>query len=63
MHFTTLQKLCLKHHVSVEELFRLTGIPPNKLRAILSGKKKIDEMRADHFERIFEEIDGKTEDR
>lgn len=63
MHFSILQKLCLKHMVSVEELFRITGIPPTDLRAMLSGKKKINEMRADQFQRIFDEIDGKTEDR
>ena len=49
--------------VSVEELFRITGIPPTDLRAMLSGKKKINELRAEQFQRIFDEIDGKTEDR
>ncbi len=63
MHFSILQQLCLKHRVSVEELHRMCGIPQNKLRAMLSGKKKIDEIRSDIFERIFEDIDGKTEDR
>jgi predicted transcriptional regulator len=58
MEFTDLQKLCLKHKVGVEELHRKTGVPPSKLRAMLSGKTKIDDFRRVQFMRIFEDIDG-----
>ena len=58
MEFTDLQKLCLKHRVGVEELHRKTGIPVSKLRAMLSGKGKIDDFRRAQFMRIFEEMNG-----
>ena len=58
MEFTDLQKLCLKHRVGVEELHRKTGIPVSKLRAMLSGKAKIDDMRESQFMDIFRNADG-----
>ena len=36
-----LQTLMLKHRLSVEELYRITGHKPNDIRGYLSGKKKI----------------------
>jgi hypothetical protein len=36
-----LQTLCLKHRLSVEDVFRNTGHKPNDIRGWLSGKKKI----------------------
>ena len=36
-----LQTLCLKHRLSVEDVFRSTGHKPNDIRGWLSGKRKI----------------------
>ena len=41
MKNTELQTLCLKHRLSVEDIFRNTGHKPNDIRGWLSGKRKI----------------------
>ncbi len=41
MKNTELQTLCLKHRLSVEDIFRMTGVKPNDIRGWLSGKRKI----------------------
>jgi len=52
---TELQTLCLKHRLSVESIFRNTGVKPNGVRGWLSGKKKIPDW-------ITEESLTKTND-
>ena len=41
MNNIELQTLCLKHRLSVEDLFKSTGVKPNDIRGWLSGKRKI----------------------
>ena len=36
-----LQTLCLKHRLSVQDIFTKTGVKPNDIRGWLSGKRKI----------------------
>ncbi len=44
-----LQTLCLKHRLSVEELFARTGQKPNEIRGYLRGSKKIPEYWTEEF--------------
>ena len=49
------KNLCLKHRLSVEDIFRNTGVKPNDIRGWLSGKRKIPDW-------ITEESLTKTND-
>lgn len=52
-----LQHLMLKHRVSINELFLKTGIPVNKIKGYLTGRRTITTDLVDRIKQIGEEND------
>ena len=52
---TELQQLMLKHRVSINELFLKTGIPVNKIKGYLAGRRTIPTYVVDRIKQIGEE--------
>tara|TARA_R100000322_G_C5397052_1_gene180271 strand:- start:254 stop:457 length:204 start_codon:yes stop_codon:yes gene_type:complete len=49
-----LQQLMLKHRVSINELFLKTGIPVNKIKGYLTGRRAIPDDLSDRIKQIGE---------
>ena len=49
-----LQHLMLKHRVSINELFLKTGIPVNKIKGYLTGRRTIPTYVVDRIKQIGE---------
>tara|TARA_Y100001972_G_scaffold13538_1_gene14322 strand:+ start:279 stop:482 length:204 start_codon:yes stop_codon:yes gene_type:complete len=49
-----LQHLMLKHRVSINELFLKTGIPVNKIKGYLTGRRAIPDDLSDRIKQIGE---------
>jgi hypothetical protein len=49
-----LQQLMLKHRVSINELFLKTGIPVNKIKGYLTGRRAIPDNLSDRIKQIGE---------
>ena len=50
-----LQHLMLKHRVSINELFLKTGIPVNKIKGYLTGRRAIPDDLSDRIKQIGEQ--------
>ena len=50
-----LQQLMLKHRVSINELFLKTGIPVNKIKGYLTGRRTIPTSLVDRIKQIGED--------
>jgi len=50
-----LQQLMLKHRVSINELFLKTGIPVNKIKGYLTGRRAIPDDLSDRIKQIGED--------